>query len=101
MAEQGWSVRHLVSAIDFMKSRGIKARSFDFVFYHVEPAIQAGFMPRPASTSREALEEAVSRAIYLENDEEWKRRLLSARGSSLHKVYQSWEQERLPVLEES
>lgn len=98
LREQQWTIRHLVAAIDFMKSRGIRARGFGFVFYHVEPSIQAGFMPRPATSSLESLHEAVSTAIYLETDEEWKRRLLSARGSSLLKVYQTWEQERQPLL---
>jgi len=96
---QQWTLRHLVAAIDYMKTRGIKARGFGFVFYHVEPSIQAGFMPRPAASSTESLQEAVSTAIYIETDEEWKRRLLSARGSSLLKVYQAWEQERQPLLE--
>lgn len=97
---QGWSIRHLVSAVDYMKSRGIKARSFDFVFYHVEPAIKSGFMPRSASNSLDGLKEAVAQAVYLETDDDWTRRLLLARGSALAKVYGQWETERLPVLED-
>lgn len=97
---QRWTYRHLTSAVDFMKSRGIRARSFDFVFYHVEPAIKSGFMPRPASNSLEGLKEAVTRAVYVETDEAWTRRLLLARGSDLPKVYRLWEQERKPLLEE-
>jgi hypothetical protein len=96
---QRWGYRHLVAAINFMKSRGIKPRTFDYIFYHVEPAIHAGFMPRPAVTGDDELKQAVAHAVYLETDEDWTRRLLSARGSALAKVYEMWQEERLPVLE--
>ena len=99
MNHQRWTWRHLTGAIDFMKQRGIKPRSFDFVYYHVEPAGKAGFLPRTAITSVEALQEAVSEAVYLETDDEWVRRLLSARGSALTKVYSMWEEERGMLLE--
>jgi len=100
MSYQNWTWRHLTGAIDFMKQRGITPRSFDFVYYHVEPAMKAGFLPRTAVSSVEALKEAVSHAVYLETDDEWIRRLLAARGSSLTKVYSMWEQERRPLLED-
>lgn len=99
LAEQRWTYRHLVAAIDYMKSRGIKARSFDYIFYHVVPAIQNGFMPRPAVSSDDELKQAVTHAVYLETDEDWTRRLLSARGTALQKVYEQWQSERLPLLE--
>ncbi len=99
MAYQKWTWRHLTGAIDFMNDRGIKPKSFDFVYYHVEPATQAGFLPRASFSSVEALQEAVSQAVYLEDDEEWVRRLLFARGSSLTKVYLLWEEERKLILE--
>jgi len=99
MTEQGWDWKHLTAAIDYMKSRGIRPRSFGYVFYHVETAIHEGFMPRPAISSHEALNDAVSRAVYLETDEEWQRRLLAARGNAKVKIYQLWEKERLPLLE--
>lgn len=101
LQEQRWTYRHLTSAIDFMKKRGIKAKSFDYIFYHVEPAIQAGFMPRAATDNHDALQEAVARAVYLETDEDWTRRLLAARGSSLARVYQMWVKERQPLLEDT
>jgi hypothetical protein len=82
-----------------MKKRGIKPRSFDFVYYHVEEAGKAGFLPRTAITSVEELQEAVSDAVYLETDDDWVRRLLSARGSSLTKVYAMWQEERGTLLE--
>ena len=74
-------------------------KSFDFVYYHVEPAGKAGFLPRTAITSVEELQEAVSDAVYLETDDDWVRRLLSARGSSLTKVYAMWQEERGTLLE--
>lgn len=98
LAAQGWQMKHLVAAIKYMKSRGIKPKSFDFIFYHVEPAIQNGFMPRSAATRDDELKQAVSEAVYLETDEDWTRRLLSARGTALAKVYELWEEERLPQL---
>ncbi len=99
MNHQRWTWRHLTGAIDFMKKRGIKPRSFDFVYYHVEEAGKAGFLPRTAITSVEELQEAVSDAVYLETDDDWVRRLLSARGSSLTKVYAMWQEERGTLLE--
>jgi hypothetical protein len=99
LAAQGWTHKHLIAAIKYMKSRGIKPRSFDYIFYHVDPAIQNGFMPRPAVNSDDELKQAVSHAVYLETDEDWTRRLLSARGTSLAKVYELWQEERQPLLE--
>lgn len=100
MEAQRWTWKHLTAAVDYMKSRGIRARSFNYVFYHVEPAIHEGFMPRPAASSHEGLNDAVARAVYMETDESWTRRLLSARGNAKFKVYQLWENERLPLLRE-
>lgn len=100
MEAQRWTWRHLTAAIDYMKSRGIRPRSFAYVFYHVDPAIREGFMPRPAVSSHEDLSDAVARAVYMETDEDWTRRLLAARGNAQRKVYAMWEKERLPLLEE-
>jgi hypothetical protein len=101
MEAQHWNWGHLTAAIDYMKSRGIRARSFVFVFYHVEPAIHEGFMPRPSTSSVEDLDDAVARAVYMETDDDWTRRLLAARGTAKLKLYQLWETERLPQLEDT
>jgi hypothetical protein len=99
MEVQRWEWTHLTAAIDYMKSRGIRPRSFAYVFYHVEPAVHEGFMPRPAISSHEGLNDAVARAVYIETDEGWARRLSAARGNAKLKVYRLWEKERLPLLE--
>lgn len=101
MAAQRWGWKHLTAAIDYMKSRGIRPRSFAFVFYHVDPALDEGFMPRPAASSQEALDKAVARAAYLETDDEWTRRLLAARGNARLKVLRLWEEQRQPLIEGS
>lgn len=98
MEIQRWSYRHLTAAVDYMKHRGIKARSFDYVFYHVEKARQNGFMPRRDTNNFDELHESVQQAVYLETDPTWQRKLLAARGTSLRKVYSMWEEQRLPEL---
>ena len=90
---QGWSLQHLVGAIQYMKDKGIKAHSFDFIFYHVESAVKAGYVKRPQQTWDD-LEGLVSQAVYAETDQEWSRRLLSARGGALARLYQQWLNER-------
>lgn len=99
MEAQHWTWQHLTAGIDYMKSRGIRPRTFDFVFYHVEPAVHEGFMPRPDINSLDGLDEAIAHAVYMETDEEWSRRLTAARGSARLKVLRMWEQERRPRLE--
>lgn len=96
---QRWAWADLAAAVDYMKHRGIKAKSIDFVFYHVDEARRNGFRPRAATTSAEELQEAVAQAIYMEEDQQWVRRLLSAKGNALRKVYDLWEAERRPMLE--
>ena len=97
MSVQRWTTEHLLAAVDYMKSRGIQATSFDFVFYHVEAAIKEGFMPR-RPTKWDDLEAAVAEAVALETDEGWTRKLSMARGVALQKVYERWSLERKPVL---
>lgn len=95
---QRWAWADLAAAVDYMKHRGIKAKSIDFVFYHVEDARKNGFRPRVASSS-EGLMDAVAQAVYVETDQQWVRRLLSAKGNALRKVYEAWEAERKPLYE--
>lgn len=96
MEVQRWTLHHLVAAIEYMKSRGIKARSFDYVFYHVDPAIKNGFMPRTAPTTWDTLEAAVADAVFIEDDPSWIRKLCLARGAALQNVYEQWREERMP-----
>lgn len=99
MVAQGWSVNHLLAAVDYMRSKRIRPRSFDFIFYHVEPALKAGFMKRSADSGWDALEGKVTEAVYLETDPDWTRRLLSARGMALQQVYENWVTERGGLLQ--
>jgi hypothetical protein len=98
MEVQRWNLEHLVAAVDYMKSRGIKARSFDYVLYHVEPAIRDGFMPRVNTSTFDSLEAAVADAVFIETDDAWTRKLCLARGVALQMVYGQWREERLPYL---
>jgi len=100
MAAQRWTMDHLLAAVDYMKARGIQANSFDFVFYHVEPAVKDGFMPRQHN-KWEDLDAAVAEAVAKETDESWLRKLVMARGIARQKVYEKWSHERLPQLEGS
>ncbi len=99
MEIQHWTLQHLIAAVEFMKARGIRAHSFDYVFYHVEPAIKAGFMPRPAPTTWDTLEAAVADAVFIEDDPSWTRKLCLARGVALQTVYEQWREERMPHLQ--
>lgn len=99
MELQRWSWRHLTAAVDYMKHRGIKARSFDYIFYHVDDALKNGFMPRAVTTTADDLNDAVAQAIHIETDDAWIRKLLLARGSSLRTVYDMWRSERGALLE--
>lgn len=99
MAEQRWTWKHLTAAVKYMKTRGIRGKSIDYIFYYVSDAIRDGFMPRPPASTWEALQERVSVAIYMESDTTWTNRLLAARGQALAQVYAKWEKERLPSLE--
>lgn len=91
---QRWGVEHLVAAVDFMKSSGIRAKSFDYVLYHVEPAVKSGHLPREQISTWDGLASQVAEAIAVEDDDEWVRRLCSAQGKALLRVYQLWEMER-------
>lgn len=94
MEAQRWTIDHLVAAIDYMKARGINARSFAFTFYHVEPAVKGGYMPRQHTNTWDELGAAVSEAVELEDDSTWVRRLCMARGAALQHVYDQWVRER-------
>lgn len=93
MEAQKWSFAHLIAAIDYMKSKAIRPRSIDFIFYHVDTAIRNGYLRRPVSTM-DGLSQAVTEAVYLETDPDWTRRLLAARGAALQLVYNQWVSER-------
>lgn len=98
MREQRWSIKHLVAAVDYMKARGIKARSVSFLLYHVQDAVKQGFLPRESLSVWDDLETSISEAVHMETDESWVRKLLSARGKALVQVYERWREERLPLL---
>lgn len=98
MQEQGWSIQHLAAAVDYMKARGIRAKSVHFLLFHVQEAVRQGYMPRQSMSPLDDLESRVAEAIYMESDETWTRRLLSAKGEALAQVYEKWSNERLPAL---
>ena len=97
MQAQRWSHEHLLAAIDYMKSKGIQARTFDYVFYHVDAAVRAGFLPR-RPTKWDDLEAGVAEAVALETDDDWIRKLCMARGVALQRVYETWCSERKAAL---
>ena len=93
MEFQNWTYLHLVAAIEYCKSRRIRLQSFDYLYYNVGPAVEAGFLHALTDTSEDdRLQRLVTEAIYKESDPTWVSRLAAAQGSRLREVYNAWVQ---------
>lgn len=91
MTNQMWTYAHLVASIQYIKNRGIKVHSFDYVYWNVGKAVAAGYLGRNRLT---VLDEQVAEAIYYESDPAWIRKLSLAKGVARSMVYDRWVKER-------
>lgn len=93
MSVQGWTIPDAVKAVDFIKATNAKCRTLQGIFWYVE---EAKTWHRSSRTSPDflALHEKVAKALNVEQDEAWQRKLSLAQGRALEQVYAAWESER-------
>ena len=85
----------LVRLTQFCKNKGYgrKMRTVDSVPLFYEQAQEAGWFNEEQRDDSD-LQCRIDSALYVETDEGWIRRLLSARGEARRLVIEMWEQER-------
>ena len=83
----------LIRLTHFCKANGYgrRMRTVDSVPLFFDRAQDAGWF---ADREPDELQVKIDTAIYVEDDEGWVRRLLSARGGEKRSVYEQWERER-------
>jgi hypothetical protein len=92
---QSHDIDTLVRLTEFCKGRnfGRAMKTVDAVPMFYEQAVEAGWF-REDDRSDADLQQKIDTALYLETDEEWKRKLISARGEARRIVYENWEKHR-------
>lgn len=89
METQLWSIEDLVRTIDYIKGTGQTCRTLQGMLWYVDAA--RGWKTQGRSNSYVTLHAKVARALNLEGDPLWIRRLSLAQGNVLEGVYAEWE----------
>lgn len=93
MTEQGWEVADLVAAVQYIKAYNKPCRTPQGVLWYVKEAKE--WKARRAEYSDdESLHLKVAKALQVEEDESWARKLSIAQGKALELVYRNWVTER-------
>jgi hypothetical protein len=93
MSTQGWQIRDLVTAVQFIKAKRKKCRSLHGILWFVSDAKKWNHY-RGEHLPNSSLHLKVAEAIAQETDDTWARRLTLASGKALEVVYGNWVEER-------
>lgn len=89
---QMWAMEDLVRTVDYIKGTGQQCRTLQGILWYVDAA--RGWSSQRRSTAYVDLHAKVARALQVEDDTIWIRRLSLAQGNVLEGVYAEWEAER-------
>lgn len=89
MREHGWSWDDLRATVDYIKTRRARVRSQYGVLHFVSEALDAQL-----SRDAQDVSQKVSEAVEVESDDRWRRRLATAKGPMMDKIYDAWLKER-------
>lgn len=94
MEVHGWQIQDLVRAVDYIKSTNAKCRTLQGICWYVEGAKDWSNTQRKGHDYVD-LHSKVARALNVEDDSGWQRKLSLARGRALEQVYAAWETQRM------
>ena len=90
MTLQGWEIRDLVTAVQYVKHFNKTCRTPQGILWYVRDAKEWAKRVQ-AIVDSDNLHVKVAEALQSEDDEGWVRRLTLAQGKALQAVYQNWE----------
>lgn len=85
MEAQGWSFEDLIKTVDYLRAEHIRIKVIDGVFWYVDRAKAEIRIENFAD-----LQVKVARALLVESDPRWVKRLSLAQGKALERVYVEW-----------
>jgi hypothetical protein len=97
MAAQNWAISDLVKAVDYVKANRKSCKTLNGIMWYVQDA-REWRRPALAGIDDTQLHVNVSRALAMETDDDWARRLSLAKGRALVLTYARWRAERYGKL---
>src|SRR5690606_37069346 len=84
----------LVKTVDWAKDTGRRIRTLSGVMYLVQEAHAAGALPEldPQRQRERNLSDAVFKALAVESDPEWRRRLILSQGEARQSALSEWQE---------